>query len=554
MNKSLLLVLWGMVSALWGQNSILNTKHNLSVSGPGTLTSTEETEVCIFCHASHQGSAAAPLWNRSANTTTYTMYGSPSMTSTSSQPGTVSRLCLSCHDGTVALGMVLNRVDPIAFPVGMDKIPPGYRSNLSDNLADDHPLHLSGHPNGAELNCTGCHDSHGGPGMTSRPLECTSCHDAHDDTWGHFLKVNPVQGGVCLLCHNKTNWTTSSHKTSNATWNGSGPDPWPYTDWTTTSDNACFNCHVPHGSSSQYWLLKSSAEEDNCLVCHNGNVAQNIQSDLMKASTHPVENYTAIHTPDEDPLTMVTHVECTDCHNPHQVNDGSGAAPAIRGSERGVPGLDKNGSPVQPAVNEYEICLKCHDHDLPSIPTYVPRRDNTGSIRLDFAETNASYHPVFGVGKNPDVPTLLSPWTENSIMYCTDCHSSDTGGTGSAPNGPHGSAYAPLLKKQLNFTDHQSENSSLYAACYDCHDRNMIVNKNGGSGFKEHRKHVVGEKAACTTCHDPHGSVNNTHLINFNTDYVSPNRDGELRWEDRGNHRGACYLKCHGEDHHPESY
>ncbi len=551
MNKKILLCL--LVTMVWGQTSIIDTKHNLSVSGTGPLTATGETQICIFCHASHNGTPEAPLWNRSVTNTTYTMYGSPSMIATSQQPGVSSRLCLGCHDGTVALGLVLNRTNPIAFPTGMDKIPADYRTNLSDNLADDHPLNIDTHPQG-EVFCTGCHDPHGAFGMTTHNLECSSCHEPHDNTWGKFLKTNPIQGGVCLLCHNKTNWSQSEHATSSATWNGSGTDPWPYSDWTTVNDNACYNCHVSHGSASEFWLLKSSAEEDNCLVCHNGNVSSDIQTQLMKTSRHPVEMYLGIHTPNEDPQSMSTHVECSDCHNPHQVSSSAATAPAITGAEQGVSGIDKDGAVVSSAQYEYEICLKCHDSDIPSIPTYVPRMDNTGSIRLDFAETNASYHPVFAQGKNSDVPTLLSPWTENSIMYCTDCHSSDGAGTGTTPEGPHGSVYAPLLKNQMIFTDNNSENSSLYASCYDCHNRSMLIERNGGSGFREHRKHIVGEKAACTTCHDPHGSVNNTHLINFNTDYVTPNRNGELRWEDRGNHRGACYLKCHGNNHNPKTY
>ncbi|MFQ6614263.1 MAG: cytochrome c3 family protein, partial [Fidelibacterota bacterium] len=360
----------------------------------------------------------------------------------------------------------------------MDKIPADYRSNLSDNLADDHPLNIDTHPQG-EVICSGCHDPHGPSGMTTHNLECTSCHEPHDDTWGKFLKTNPVQGGVCLLCHNKTNWTQSSHATSPATWNGSGTDPWPYSDWNTVSENACYNCHVSHGGTSEFWLLKSSAEEDNCLVCHNGNVSSDIQTELMKSSRHPVEMYLDIHTPNEELLSMPTHVECTDCHNPHQVSSSTATAPDITGAEQGVKGRNKDGNEVSTAQYEYEICLKCHDTDIPSIPTYGPRLDNTGSIRLDFAETNASYHPVFAQGKNSNVTSLLSPWTENSIMYCTDCHSSNGSGTGTTPKGPHGSVYAPLLKKQMIFTDNNSENSSLYALCYECHDRSKIINKMG---------------------------------------------------------------------------
>ena len=42
-------------------NSIIYSKHNLSVSGPGTLRSATEREVCIFCHAPHNATGDGPL-------------------------------------------------------------------------------------------------------------------------------------------------------------------------------------------------------------------------------------------------------------------------------------------------------------------------------------------------------------------------------------------------------------------------------------------------------------------------------------------------------------
>ena len=44
--------------------SVVNTVHNLSVSGPGTVRATSETEVCIFCHTPHNSKPMSPLWNR----------------------------------------------------------------------------------------------------------------------------------------------------------------------------------------------------------------------------------------------------------------------------------------------------------------------------------------------------------------------------------------------------------------------------------------------------------------------------------------------------------
>lgn len=543
-NKNLYLI--GAIftaSLLLAQPSIVGSKHNLSISGTGDIKATEESEVCIFCHATHGGITQAPLWNRSATSTTYTLYGSPSMETNTQQPGTSSRICLSCHDGTIALGLVINRPDPIPFPVGMDKIPASYRSNLSDNLSDDHPLNIDAHPTG--FNCEGCHDVSAG---TTSNLECSSCHDPHDNTYGNFIKTDPVAGALCNLCHNITEWPNCSHAVSGATWNGELPDPWPNTEWTTVSENACDNCHTPHGGSGPYWLMKSSAEEDNCLICHNGNVAQkDIQTELTKPSTHPVENYNQIHHPDEDLILMDEHVECSDCHNPHEVNNATASAPYVTGRLTGVRGIDKDGNAILTSNYEYEVCLKCHKYAISTQTTYVTRRDVQSSIRLEFSETNPSYHPVYGPGANTNVPSLISPYTENSIIYCTDCHNNNA----ASPAGPHGSTYAPLLEYQMIFSDYNTESSAIYASCYECHDRSSVLQDK--SRFK-HSRHVQSYKAACTTCHDPHGSYTNTHLINFNTDYVTETSGGRLEFIDYGNNKGRCYLVCHGKIHNPARY
>ena len=92
--------------------SIVYSKHNLSLSGPGLIKSSTEDRVCIFCHTPHNANPLTPLWNKKidpAHYTSYDMYSSSTMKSTKSAIGPTgpSRLCLSCHDGTIALGSVL---------------------------------------------------------------------------------------------------------------------------------------------------------------------------------------------------------------------------------------------------------------------------------------------------------------------------------------------------------------------------------------------------------------------------------------------------------------
>ena len=92
-------------------SDVRNTKHNLSVSGPGPVRAVTESQVCVFCHTPHgaENVPAAPLWNRQLSGATYTPYTSNSIDATdiAASPGGSSKLCLSCHDGTLAIGPAL---------------------------------------------------------------------------------------------------------------------------------------------------------------------------------------------------------------------------------------------------------------------------------------------------------------------------------------------------------------------------------------------------------------------------------------------------------------
>src|SRR5437870_457143 len=96
-----------------GSISIVNSVHNLSAGGTGTVKATGETEVCIFCHTPHNATPVKPLWNRSLSVTSYKVYSSNSLKAQPGQPTGSSKLCLSCHDGTIALGSVSSRQQPI---------------------------------------------------------------------------------------------------------------------------------------------------------------------------------------------------------------------------------------------------------------------------------------------------------------------------------------------------------------------------------------------------------------------------------------------------------
>ena len=274
---------------------------------------------------------------------------------------------------------------------------------------------------------------------------------------------------------------------------------------------------------------------------------------------HPVTLTTGIHDPTEAVLVSAStahHVECVDCHNPHAAYPAAGVLP---GGLTGVRGIDITGGDLSTISHEYELCFRCHA-DTAKGPARVTRQTPNLNTRQEFQNINGvnSYHPVISVGRNADVPSLKSPWTIASLIGCTDCHNSDSspaaGGFGA--NGPHGSAYVPILERAMNLTDTQSTTATA-ALCFKCHNFNWSNGSDpfGGSGDSMHQKHVISSdvRASCTACHDPHGSPQ-PHLINFDTTVVRPVNGVGPSYTSTGSRHGTCTLLCHGENHNPRSY
>lgn len=566
-------------------------KHNLSTSGPGPVRAAEMTEICIFCHTPHNSDPAPPLWNQALSSgVTYTAYSSTTMAASPGAPAGSSKLCLSCHDGTVAVGVTLSQgriavggVDGAGRMTGP--------SVLGTNLSDDHPI--------AFVPVTGPQIVNPGAGDAVRldphgMLQCRSCHDPHvqeaDPVTRKFLVKPNSSSDLCLTCHQKTYWTTnpSSHRTSTRPYTETQG---AHTGYTTVSTNGCESCHKPHSARAATRMLKG-VEENTCgtgagAQCHgpSGVAARNVVAEFNKTYRHPTYDVTpSVHDASESPTsgshrlpeaasTVPRHAECADCHNAHASYAAGATAPKGSGRLAGVWGVDSNGLVVQPtgtpaSVREYEICYKCHgDSANKSQPTgpappYANRQSPQFNKRLQFDPANPSYHPVEAPGRNPSVPSLIAPWTTSSIVYCTDCHDNDTGpkapAPGSGPAGPHGSNQKHLLVARYDMDNAQhNESATTYALCYKCHSRSSILSD---ASFSEHDKHL-GEGVPCSVCHDPHGvgagqgnSINNSHLINFDLRFVTPAPNGILRFEDLGTNRGRCYLTCHGRQHDPFEY
>ncbi len=524
--------------------SIEGTPHDLAtVSGGGS---------CDFCHTPHGGLAGTPLWNHKLSTATYQIYKSSSLKAKVGQPTGASKLCLSCHDGTVALAETLTSAGGGAY------IAPG-SANLGTDLSDDHPISFV-YSSGLSAEDSQIRAPLDVPQAlkldSSGQLQCTTCHNAHDNRYGKFLVMSNERSQMCTSCHNMNGWTTSSHSTSTALVAGA-TDPYLQSGgFHTVADASCQACHRPHGAGGHERLLHFAQSEDNCLSCHNGTVATtNIGAELLKLSRHNVAHYNNIHDPKEQPATMPMHVECVDCHNAHALRQGTAPAPGIPGALQGVSGVPLTGGTTVQAQFEYEVCFKCHA-DNPERPvSHITRQITQTNTRLEFDPSGPSFHPVVAPGVNPNVPSLIAPLTVVTQIRCTDCHNSDN--AASTP-GPHGSIYPALLAARYETSDFTTENSSAYVLCYRCHSRNSIL---GNESFPKHEQHLL-QGAPCSACHDPHGIsasqgsvLNNRHLINFDVAIVQPDSiTGRRAFEDTGILHGRCYLSCHGHSHSPAEY
>jgi predicted CXXCH cytochrome family protein len=176
--------------------AITGTPHDLSAKGWGT------DQICIFCHTPHNAITPqlAPLWNHTSTTASYTLYTSSSLNATMAQPLGVSKACLSCHDGTVAL-------DSYGGATGTHNISTGL---LGTDLSDDHPVSFTFDAALASADgglVTPASTSWVDAGQTvplfATKLECASCHDVHDNTNEPFLVMGNSASALCLTCHTK---------------------------------------------------------------------------------------------------------------------------------------------------------------------------------------------------------------------------------------------------------------------------------------------------------------------------------------------------------------
>lgn len=229
---------------------LLGSAHDFSggitLSGATAPTGTA-VGLCTYCHTPHKAKSTLLLWNHTLSANTF-QWDVAATTSGTALPGFTgaayngpSAKCLSCHDGSVAIGDVgwfaegatsLAGASKITDVSGNDSHQVGKGGNMSGTHPVAIPYPLNGAPNvyngsttGAQLasndfvadptvNNMRLYSDVGGGAIVGKTtagqtgIECSTCHDPHNKatTDGRFLRANMTGNDnkyICLACHIK---------------------------------------------------------------------------------------------------------------------------------------------------------------------------------------------------------------------------------------------------------------------------------------------------------------------------------------------------------------
>ena len=162
-------------------------------------------QICLPCHTPHgaMGSIGTPLWNHEVTAAVFTLYSTSTLDATDvAQPAGVSKLCLSCHDGTVA-------IDSYGGATGTNYV----TTPLGNDLSNDHPISFTydaalATADGGLFDPTTAASGLGGTidadMLFSEKLECSSCHDVHNEyNLSALLLIDNNGSALCMTCHDK---------------------------------------------------------------------------------------------------------------------------------------------------------------------------------------------------------------------------------------------------------------------------------------------------------------------------------------------------------------
>ena len=222
----ILAVLLSLGFAVTSFATIKTTKHDLSSTGTSSLSAVgQNDEICIYCHSPHVEDITVvsdynPLWNADVQiSTSFAPYYSSTLDAAPIGDPLVgpSRLCMSCHDGTIAVDSALSTAS------GSIKVSGRFLVGNDLKLTSDHPIGFDyiavggsgvGAGAGSDLEIKGAGSPYAGSSTISAFLfgatptvdgimTCATCHDVHTDATDFFLVSSNDSSALCLACHDK---------------------------------------------------------------------------------------------------------------------------------------------------------------------------------------------------------------------------------------------------------------------------------------------------------------------------------------------------------------
>ena len=224
---------------------INGSAHDLAMNFAPVPSDDGLQRMCIYCHTPHHSyklSAAnggpggrgtgdtapdvydyLPLWNHALTTQVFDPYqngpGAPQSGSKASQAiqlgmtiGSSSLLCLSCHDGSVAVN-TYGTTTALSKSTGSSYVAGSNLIGKDAYLGNHHPIGFD--YNSAQSQNAELRDANvarlGAAGLVSDHLygagnmECATCHSVHNkgNTGETLLWRSDTRSRLCLTCHNK---------------------------------------------------------------------------------------------------------------------------------------------------------------------------------------------------------------------------------------------------------------------------------------------------------------------------------------------------------------
>jgi len=265
----------------FGGQGIVGSSHDLSnvggttiasqyaagiASGTAGIVSDRQSRICVFCHHPHNSKATgtnggqagaanmtySPLWNRDMSAKTFAKYNNGGFVGTAASDkdhalnadspvglSGVSLLCMSCHDGVVAMNAYSKTsgstggaggngtAGAIMSTAGFNSVggasdmsnhhPMGFNyaavAAIDDEIAQPSVsmvpgnISASGVTAGTTTPGVTINDLLDGTGGATGMMECVTCHDVHNTKNApnaeRFLWRSNNQSNFCLTCHLK---------------------------------------------------------------------------------------------------------------------------------------------------------------------------------------------------------------------------------------------------------------------------------------------------------------------------------------------------------------